>query len=401
MSEFRTSSDQPPEEAIGSRIRDARELLEMSQDDLARLVALPRTALSAIENGKRQVTTAELLAFARVFDRPFDYFLRPPESEPFPFPRQPSKEVQKTLTHFEEMCRSYGQLEEMNGLTPPDLPRLAFSPGRYVSRDAERLAELVRTQLGLGPALPARQLRVLLDERYGIKTFVLRSQSRLSGACLHHRNLGPCVLVIKRPTYHMLFTLAHQLAHLLVHRETPFLDEDIFSKTPREQFASAFAAALIMPRAGVQEMFFSFYRSRTDLVPADVAYLARHFGTSRQAMLWRLQGLRLIAPSLREALCREPHVSFEAEKHSHEPSTPWSALPERHVFLAARAYQQEKISMGRLAELLYDEEGRRRTADDVEGVLADYQLRSPEDATDGDPSMDAVWLIDDQPEAVE
>src|SRR5262249_23116288 len=149
--------------------------------------------------------------------------------------------------------------------------------------------------------------------------------------------------------------------HLLVHRETPVVDEDLWAKTPKEQFANAFAAALLMPRAGVQEVFSSLYHSRSSFADVDVIHMARHFGVSFRAMLYRLQSLRLIVPETAETLLgaygkartgptkRAEEAGLGAEKHGF-----WLPLPERYVFLALRAYRNEELSIGRLAEMLCD-----------------------------------------------
>lgn len=60
------------EEVVGRRIREARELRGMSQPELGEYLApllgkpLPRQAVYAAEQGRRQFTAAELVAFAYV-----------------------------------------------------------------------------------------------------------------------------------------------------------------------------------------------------------------------------------------------------------------------------------------------------------------------------------------------
>lgn len=399
---------------VGRRIREAREALGLRQESLAERVGIARTALSAIEHGKRQVTALELLRFSEALSRPLDFFLRSQEAGTFDFQpllrvapvadrrqgmerrrgRPPKADarvaVRQALVRFEELCRMYLELEEINGLPVPPLPKYPFEPGRFMFRDAERLAELMRTELGLGPTLPATQLRELLEERLAIKTFVLRASGTLSGACIFNEPVGGCVLVIVKTVPHMLFTLAHEFAHLLVHRETPMVDEDLFLKAPKEQFANAFAASLVMPRTGVQELFWSIYRSRNEIADVDVIHLARHFGVSFNAMLSRLQGLRLIAPGSREALLEAYKAARTGpDRRAEKAGLPeaaarwWAPLPERYVFLAVRAYRREEISIGRLAEILCDVDGRPRSIEQAQGFLERYQAPSDGDEPSG------------------
>jgi Zn-dependent peptidase ImmA (M78 family)/DNA-binding XRE family transcriptional regulator len=399
---------------VGRRVREAREALGLGQEGLADSVGIARTALSAIEHGKRQVTALELLRFSEALDRPLDFFLRPQEAGALDFQpllrvapvtdqrrglerrrgRPPKIDapvaVRRALVRFEELCRMYLELEEINGLPVPPLPKYPFEPSRFMFRDAERLAELLRTGLGLGPTLPATQLRELIEERLAIKTFVLRASSTLSGACIFNGRAGGCVLVIVKTIPHMLFTLAHEFAHLLVHRETPMVDEDLFVKAPKEQFANAFAASLLMPRAGVQELFWSIYRSRNEFADIDVIHLARHFGVSFNAMLSRLQGLRLIAPGSRETLLEAYKAARTGpDRPAEEAGLPeavarwWSPLPERYVFLAIRAYRRNELSIGRLAEILRDVDGRPRSIEQAQAFLEGYQAPADGDEPSG------------------
>ncbi|MCX5748073.1 MAG: helix-turn-helix domain-containing protein [Proteobacteria bacterium] len=404
MSGKQTQGDAPPTPPIGQRIREAREALNLGQEALADRVGLARTALSAVENGKREVSATELVQFADALGRPFEFFFRPETASSFDFqpllrvgntddagaasaPRRgrPPKgdgrsTVREALIKFEELCRMYLELEEVNGLPVPELMKFPFEPGRFMYREAERMAELMRTKLGLGPTLPATQLRELLEERLSIKTFVLRSSSKLSGACIYHERVGGCVLVIAKTIPHMLYTLAHEFGHLLAHRDTPIVDEDLWAKTPKEQFANAFAASLLMPRGGVQELFSSIYHSRSTFTDVDVIHMSRHFGVSFRAMLYRLQGLRLIAPGTAQKLLGEygkagtgPTKRAEEAGLGVEKHTFWLPLPERYVFLALRAYRNEELSIGRLAEMLCDVDGKRRSIEAAQKFVDDYQ----------------------------
>jgi len=59
---------------FGSRIRQARERLGMSQDDLAASVSKDQRAISEYENGKRKLAATDLPLFASVLQVPLLYF---------------------------------------------------------------------------------------------------------------------------------------------------------------------------------------------------------------------------------------------------------------------------------------------------------------------------------------
>ena len=60
--------------SLGARLREAREYLGLSQDEVARVVALPRPAISMVERGQRKVDALELKKFAELYQRPVAEF---------------------------------------------------------------------------------------------------------------------------------------------------------------------------------------------------------------------------------------------------------------------------------------------------------------------------------------
>src|SRR4051812_5168948 len=59
---------------LAERLRDAREYLGLSQEEVARHVGLPRPAVSQIENGNRKVDAIELAKLAKLYERPVSFF---------------------------------------------------------------------------------------------------------------------------------------------------------------------------------------------------------------------------------------------------------------------------------------------------------------------------------------
>ncbi len=59
---------------LGLRIRQARERLGISQEDLAAAVAKDQGAISEYENGRRKLAVTDLPFFATVLEVPIGYF---------------------------------------------------------------------------------------------------------------------------------------------------------------------------------------------------------------------------------------------------------------------------------------------------------------------------------------
>lgn len=64
-------SDAPEEwVALGSRLKEMRDYLNLSQQHVASVTGIPRSAVSDIERGQRKVDSLELRKFARLYHCP-------------------------------------------------------------------------------------------------------------------------------------------------------------------------------------------------------------------------------------------------------------------------------------------------------------------------------------------
>lgn len=59
---------------LAEKLRQAREYLDLSQDEVSKAVGIPRAAISLIESGQRRVDALELKKFAAIYERPVSYF---------------------------------------------------------------------------------------------------------------------------------------------------------------------------------------------------------------------------------------------------------------------------------------------------------------------------------------
>src|SRR5258706_16173277 len=59
---------------IATRLKEAREYLGLSQQEVATALNIPRSAVSLMENGQRRVDSVELKALARLYQRPMSFF---------------------------------------------------------------------------------------------------------------------------------------------------------------------------------------------------------------------------------------------------------------------------------------------------------------------------------------
>jgi transcriptional regulator with XRE-family HTH domain len=68
------ATDEADRQGLGARLRESREYLRLSQDEVARALDLSRSAVSLMETGQRKVDAIELKRLAEIYQRPIAYF---------------------------------------------------------------------------------------------------------------------------------------------------------------------------------------------------------------------------------------------------------------------------------------------------------------------------------------
>lgn len=67
---------------VGARLREGREVLGLTQEDVAGALDIPRTSVIAFEAGRRKVSSLELRRLARLYRRPIEWLLGEELSHP-------------------------------------------------------------------------------------------------------------------------------------------------------------------------------------------------------------------------------------------------------------------------------------------------------------------------------
>lgn len=107
---------------LGRRLREAREYLGFSQEEVANFLGIARSALSNIETGQRKVDALELKKLAGLYKRPANYFTGDSGSQEPPLPddiahlarkaAELSPDDRAELGRFADFLRTKNQVEE-------------------------------------------------------------------------------------------------------------------------------------------------------------------------------------------------------------------------------------------------------------------------------------------------
>ena len=168
----------------------------------------------------------------------------------------------------------------------------------------KRIADITRDILTgndvTGPPVPIEAI----VKKHGLKLHFRRLDSDLSGFLYRDAIQSVIGVNSQHAKVRQRFTMAHELAHFLLHRgESLHVDRAVQAKfrstissqgvNPEEIEANLFAASLLMPAEFLQ-------RDIAEIKPTDIlddksmTSLAKHYDVSTQALLLRLVNLRFI-----------------------------------------------------------------------------------------------------------
>ena len=348
-------------EIIGQRIKDERTKQGIDQEDLVKKLGFgwSRQTLSDIENGKREVKVWEMAKIADAFHVEMSAFLPPKQKkkfEPFVLWRERPKDHKRIEAEFINKCKDYQLVESLTeeGHQTPirELPKKEIRTREFSYSNADSLAEEVRDELGLGD-FPASTLVKVLEEKYGIKFFFENLDGNGSAAtCVDE--FGTCILIGSNEVpWRQHFSIAHELFHIITWSKELFFDiqgdEELWKKN--EELANAFAGGLLVPSESLTREVRNLAKNGK-LSSASIVAMARQFGVSLQALLWRMARLNLIPRKAVEQSLNDTELLALDRSSKVEISQTDYSLSSRFVRIAYLAYEGGKISRGRLAKML-------------------------------------------------
>ena len=362
---------------LAANLKRVRGAKGMSQDRLAALAGLSRSAYRNIEGGKVEPRVRNLEAIARGLEVPVRELLQPArELRHVRFrSRKKLRTRRQILSDVGRWLDDYSALEELIGAKRGF--RLQSVAGETVAGQnrAVTAARTARETLGLTPDEPVRDICGLLDSA-GVKVYPKPVASDgFFGLSVGPADGGPAVVVNtweRISVERWIFSAAHELGHLLLHLEAYETEQDE-EEIAHEREADAFAAEFLMPDG----VFWREWGETYGLALVDrVIKVKRIFRVSYRTVLQRLAptyegwgsiwgrfhadyrravGRSLSGSDEPSALAATEFDSGASEAlRGHEPDhlSTGDFREDRLSRLVRRAIEAEEISLGRGAEIL-------------------------------------------------
>ncbi len=278
----------------GERVRQVRELLELTQDELAQLLNLNQPTVAYIESGRVPPSNevVELIALRTGF--PPSFFSQPPDDD-FPvgsllFRGKASRSSKaERRAHRSAQLGFYLLTRLMRGVKPlpVTIPTLDYDPSTS--------AMTTRVAMGLSPDKPIPHLLNVI-ERAGVLVIALPIEVEGIDAFSVWTGTQQPIIAISRSKdiARMRWSVAHELAHLVMHRSFPGHDLQTL-----EHEANLFAGEFLVPEVSAREEL------TAPLTLSSLALQKPRWRVSMQALAMIAYHLGIITPRQRTSLFQQ------------------------------------------------------------------------------------------------
>jgi Zn-dependent peptidase ImmA (M78 family)/transcriptional regulator with XRE-family HTH domain len=289
---------------VGKQVSKLRTAAGLKKTQLAEEVGLDPSAISRIEAGKRAVTMDELVNIADSLGVSPLAILEPNSllARLRVAARSTTDQLDYTLHRRLTALAELDYLLSSGGIAKSvkEIPPETSEPETWL-QTARRLAKWAREILDLaagGDRLD--QLASAIESKLGIDVLIEEHDPSSLGAAITDHEFPLILVNAAQPSNRALFTLAHELGHILADDRTNLLVHRSLSGTDdRERVANAFAAEFLLPEDEVKQ-----YLKDWGGYAESLGKMMITFGVSWESLVYRLHNLRIIDAESRGRLLK-------------------------------------------------------------------------------------------------
>jgi len=282
------------ETSFGNRLKSARIIAGLSQDDLVKRIngIVKKTALAKYERGEMLPKPAVVEQIALALNQPVDFFFKPItlEFNDGNYRAKSSMGIKDENSLRQQIFLEVERYLELEKLAGAEVQFEPPFPGVIIrgKRDIEIYAIELRRRWGLGMQ-PIGSVMTLLESQ-GIRVIDLETDCNTFEGYSTMVNLKIPVIAIRAhsTTERRRFTALHELAHLI------FTFEAKAGSKETERLCHGFAGAMLLP----QPVFIETYGAhRTRFLQRELDLVKDKYGISAYAFVMRAVNLGVLHPN--------------------------------------------------------------------------------------------------------
>ncbi len=330
----------------GLRIKNARKLKQLSQQELADEIGVSKQMISKYEKGLSLPDSSKLLLLSKVFDQKVDYFFRSFNVDlgQVNFRKRSNFSIKK-----ENSLKELVKIKLENYISIEETLSLAIGFENPIKndkikslKDIEKVVGKIRKYWKIGID-PLHNIIQLLEDN-GIKVIELENVDlKFDGLATIINEKYPVIVINKKfPIERKRFTLLHELGHLLLNLPACEISKE-------EKFCNKFAAEFLLP---LNIILKEYGGKRQNITLPELISTQKKYGMSIPAIIYRLVDAKILSTDRHRKFYQKINFnpSLKKEINASRFETPENS--SRYESLVYRALSEEHISLSKASALL-------------------------------------------------
>lgn len=334
------------ENIVAYRIKNARKLKGLSQQDVADELQISKQMVSKYEKGISMPSSSKLLKLSRLFGLKIDYFFNSfkinigevnfRKKSRFPMKKQNALKEQIKIN-----LENYLWIEDILSIDYT-FKNIIKNISINNINDIEQAVLKLRTEWDIGTD-PIHNIIQILEDKEIKVVEVYNIGDKFDGLATYVNNKYPVIIVNGDfPVERKRFTLLHELGHLLLNLPDCEIKEE-------ENFCNKFASEFLLPKNIVIN---EFGGKREGITLTELISTQKKYGISIPAIIYRLVDAKILSKERQKQFYKKLNFnpSFKKEVNHSRFKTPENS--NRYERLVYRALAQENISISKASYLL-------------------------------------------------
>lgn len=334
------------ENIVAYRIKNARKLKGLSQQDVADELQISKQMVSKYEKGISMPSSSKLLKLSRLFGLKIDYFFNSfkvdigevnfRKKSSFPMKKQNSLKEQIKIN-----LENYLWIEDTLSIDYT-FKNIIENISINNINDIEQAVLKLRTEWNIGTD-PIHNIIQLLEDKEIKVIELFDTDDKFDGLATYVNNKYPVIVVNGNfPVERKRFTLLHELGHLLLNLPDCEINEE-------ENFCNKFASEFLLPKNIVIN---EFGGKRKRITLTELISIQKKYGISIPAIMYRLVDSKIVSKERQKQFYIKLNFNPSLKKEVNRSRFETPENSNRYERLVYRALAQENISISKASSLL-------------------------------------------------